>query len=89
MFSKELFVVTKVRFGVFNDFVTFTLNGISSAAINAGGYANVADPANLRYMDFRTGANNSVFFLDAPEPSVIGLMAVGFLSLFARKIRRR
>jgi len=70
--------------GADNDTFTFAVNGISSAPLNAGGYSGVADPTDLRYLDFRTGAIGN-FFLDIPEPSTAVLVGLAGLALWRRK----
>ena len=72
-----------------DDTFTVSVDGMTSAPINAGGFSNVGDPLNLRYLNFRVG-DVGTFYLDAvPEPgslAIFGLtLAVG---AGGRRLRR-
>ena len=73
-----------------DDTFTVSVDGMTSAPINAGGYSNVGDPANLRYLNFRVG-DVGTFYLDAvPEPgsvAIVGLAAA--VAAGGRRLRRR
>ena len=72
-----------------DDTFTVSVDGMTSAPINAGGYGNVLDPSSLRYLDFRVG-DNGTFYLDAvPEPgslAILGLVAA--VGAGGRRLRR-
>lgn len=76
--------------GANNDTFTVTVDGNTSAPINGGGYNNVADPASLRYLEFRTGGTGN-FFLDTspavPEPASAALAVMLAGCVVARRRR--
>jgi len=74
--------------GANDDYYTVTVGGVTTPTINAGGGQNIADaPINFFYLS--EGALNSIYYVDGvPEPSTIGLMAVGFLGLFRLRLTK-
>ena len=60
---------------------TVSVNGNTSTSIHSPGVTD----GNLQYLNFSTGAFNSEFFLDAPEPSAAVLVGLAGLALWRRK----
>ena len=65
------------------------MDGVTSAVINRSQAHNSTDSA-LSFLAFSGGADNATYYVDGiPEPSVIGLAAIGLIGLFRLRLAKR